>query len=154
MSFNNNGLSKIRVYLFSQTHPTWRVICWGSSQTIFSVLASVCANASVLDWRSFSSYGTALRWGLYARQIIPLSASHTEHVVFANHPALSGLTSVCANVQTRKSTTTATTTTTTTTNAKSGVTDALGPDSLTYFSICGIIVQILAVHKLHFYNRN
>ena len=61
--------------------------------------------------------------------------------MFGNQPMLSGLASVCANVQTRKSTKI----------AKPEINVALRPDSLTYLFTCGIAVEALAKRIFNFY---
>ena len=108
------------------------------------ILVRKRGNASVLDWRSFVSNGTLFGCGQYALRTIPLSASHTERVVFGDQPVFSGFASVCANAQTvsRQEI------------AKPDKHVALRPDSLTYLFTCGILIQILAVWILYFCNRN
>ena len=56
---------------------------------------------------------------------------------------LLGLAPVCPNFQIRKSTKI----------VKPDVNVALPPDSSTYLFTCGIVIQILAVRMLNFYNR-
>ena len=82
-------------------------------------------------------------WGKYARQTVPLSASHTERAVFGNQPVLSGLASLCSNVQTRRPNI-----------AKPEMNVAPRPNSSNYLFTCGIVIQILAVCILNFWNRN
>ena len=76
-------------------------------------------------------------------KLFSFNASHTEGAVFENHAMLSGLASVSANVQTRKSTKI----------AKPEVNVAIRPDSLTYLFACGILVEAFAKRIFNFYNR-
>ena len=108
------------------------------------VCLNCCRKVSILDWRFLVSNDTSFEWGQYALRTIPLSASHTERVVFGDQPVFSGFASVCANAQTvsRQEI------------AKPDKYVALRPDSLTYLFTCGILIQILAVWILYFCNRN
>ena len=78
------------------------------------------------------------------RQIISLIASHMERAVMNNQPMFSAFASVCTNVQTHKATKI----------AKPEAHVSLQPNLLNYRTTCGIVVQILAVRILNFYNRN
>ena len=111
---------------------------------VVEIFSSAVGKVSILDWRFLVSNGTSFEWGQYALRTIPLSASHTERVVFSDQPVFSGFASVCANAQTvsRQEI------------AKPDKHVALRPDSLTYLFTCGILIQILAVWILYFCNRN
>ena len=71
-------------------------------------------------------------------------ASHMERAVVSNQAMFSAYASVCANVQTYGAKKI----------AKPVANVALRPNSLNYLITCGIVIQILVVRILNFYNRN